>query len=175
MAITNKSNTEASGKDYWRTSPEIINDAMVLINTGSFNTDVCVSGEDVKIKKCLSFITEKQDALRSDNWFLGYGKTSFCNPPFTRKWEFFQKAVEQVNKWGLQVLMVMPYNPITQAWKENVSKANCIVYRPDGRYQFLLPDGTRPKNSCNFETCLILIVPFKLGCVTVDYKRGLYE
>lgn len=175
MSNINKSNTPKPEKDYWRTSPELINDAKKLINTRSFNTDVCVTGADVSIKNCLSFITEKTDALKASSWFLGYGNTSFCNPPFSAKFQFFQKAIEQVKNHGKQVLMTLPYTPCTKEWHDNVHGTDCIIYVPDGRYQYLLPDGSKPKNSCNFETCLILIVPFKCGNVIVNYKRGLCE
>lgn len=176
MAIINKSNTKQSEKDYWRTSTELINDALKLLNVKGFDTDVACSSEDVKIETALTCITEENDALRCYSWFLReMNTTSFCNPPFSKKWEFFQKAVEQVNKFGKQVLMILPYTPVTKSWQDNVHGQNCIIYIPDGRYQYLLPDGTKSANSCNFETCLVLIVPFKCGNVIVNYKRGLHE
>lgn len=175
MANINKSNTPMFEKDYWRTSPELVDDALNLLGIKGFDTDVCCSNELIKIDKAETCITESDDALNSNLWFLHgrVGNTSFCNPPFTLKWQFFQKAVEQSKKWGKQVLMVLPYTPTTKQWHDNVHDKDCIIFVPDGRYQYLLPDGSKPKNSCNFETCLILIVPFKCGNVTVNYKRGL--
>lgn len=181
MAITHKSQTEKQNKDYWRTPPELIDDALKLIGARGFDIDVCCSDEEVQIPKSYWCLLEDQDALGDIDWFSdNYSDcsgpiftTSFCNPPFSKKWEFFKKAVEQVNKRGKQVLMVLPYTPITKQWHENVHGQDCIIYVPDGRYQYLLPDGTKPVNSCNFETCLILIVPFKCGNVIVNYRRGL--
>lgn len=177
MVVINKSNTKQSEKDYWRTSELLINDALTLLNIKDFDTDVCCLNEDVKINSATCYITESDNALDSNLWFLAGNpsNTSFCNPPFSRKWEFFQKAVEQVNKWSKQVLMVLPYTPITNAWSENVHGKNCIIYIPNGRYQYLLPNGEKPTGGCNFDTCLILIVPFKCGNVRVNYKRGLSE
>lgn len=175
MAILNKSQTEKQNKDYWRTSELLINDALTLLNIKGFDTDVCCSSEDVKINNATCYITESNNALESNLWFLAGNpsNTSFCNPPFSQKWEFFQKAVEQVNKWSKQVLMVLPYTPATKVWSDNIHGQNCIIYVPDGRYQYLLPSGEKPKGSCNFDTCLILIVPFRCGNVRVNYKRGL--
>ncbi|MCO6539885.1 MAG: hypothetical protein J6569_07100 [Gilliamella sp.] len=177
MAILNKSQTEKQNKDYWRTSELLINDALTLLNIKGFDTDVCCSSEDVKINSATCYITESDNALESNLWFLASypSNTSFCNPPFSRKWGFFQKAIEQVNKFSKQVLMVLPYTPATKAWSDNVHGQNCIIYVPDGRYQYLLPSGEKSVNNCNFDTCLILLVPFRCGNVRVNYKRGLSE
>ena len=181
MAIINKSQTDKQSKDYWRTPQELIDDALKLIGAKGFDVDVCCSNEDTKIPKSYWCLLENQDALGDDmDWFSdNYPEcsgpifaTSFCNPPFSKKWEFFKKAVKQVEKWGKSILMVFPYTPVTTAWVKNVHRQDCIIYVPDGRYQYLLPDGNKPVNSCNFETCLILIVPFKCGNVIVNYKRG---
>lgn len=187
MSNINKSNTPKPEKDYWRTSPELVNDALKLLNIDMFDTDVCCTNELVSIAQCQAYITENTDALKEDiTWHLDcfikrppkYSNSLlplFCNPPFSLKYQFFQKAVEQVKRHGKQVLMVLPYTPCTKQWHDNVHSTDCIIYVPDGRYQFLLPDGSNPKSSCNFETCLVLIVPFKCGNVIVNYKRGLCE
>ncbi|WP_392562531.1 DNA N-6-adenine-methyltransferase [Orbus sturtevantii] len=173
MAITNKSNTSKETKDFWRTSPELVNDALKLLNIYMFDVDICCTSYNEKISKALKFISEKDDALELTDCWFDRGSYSFINPPFSKKWIFFNAAVEVVNKTKKNILMVMPYTPCTKEWHENVHSTNCIIYVPDGRYQYLLPDGTKPKNSCNFETCLVLIVPFKCGNVIVNYKRGL--
>lgn len=172
MAILNKSKTDSSQKDCWRTPPELISDALKLLGIDKFDTDVCCEHENVSIDEAIFCIAEKDDALRSE-WFSTHYKTSFCNPPFSKKWEFFEKAIEQSTKWQSNVLMVMPYTPCTKEWHANVHSENCIIYVPNGRYQFLLSDGSKPKNSCSFDVCLILIVPFLCGNVIIDYERGL--
>lgn len=176
MAVTNKSNTPKSTKDYWRSSPELVNDALRLLGIETFDLDVCALNHKVRINPSRGFISEDYDSLKEHvRWFstTGFGSTSFCNPPFSRKWEFFRKAIEQSKQLKGNVLMVLPYTPCTKEWADNVHGTDCIIYVPDGRYQYLLPDGSKPKSSCNFETCLILIVPFNCGNVTVNYKRGL--
>lgn len=184
MAIINKSQTEKQNKDYWRTSLELINDAKNLLKIKWFSVDVCAKDRDTSIWLSTAYIDENINALSPKvNWNKHYIIKSesfhsrdlpmFCNPPFSQKWQFFSKAIEQSQQYHLSILMVLPYTPATKQWHQNVHGQNCIIYIPDGRYQYLLPDGTKPVNSCNFETCLILIVPFKCGNVIVNYKRGL--
>lgn len=174
MTNITKSNTDINEKDYWRTPPSLVDDALRLLNIPIFSVDVCSKNIETSIKKSLSCITEEQDALTFDHWFIkGISFTSFCNPPFSKKWDFFQKAKEQVLKYARSVLMVLPYTPCTKEWVNNVHSTNCIIYVPDGRYQYLLPDGSKAKGSCNFETVLVHIVPFTIGNVIINYKRGL--
>ncbi|MFQ0991367.1 DNA N-6-adenine-methyltransferase [Gilliamella apicola] len=184
MVNLNQSNTPKSEKDYWRTPNNLINDAIGLLNTWQFSVDVCAKDADTSIGLATAYIDENIDALSplvewDENYIVKNERYNckhlpmFCNPPFSKKWEFFQKAIEQSKSSGHNILMVMPYTPATRAWHENVINQDCIIYVPDGRYQFLLPNGERSQNSCSFETCLILIVPFKCGNVIVNYKRGL--
>ena len=186
MVNLNQSNTPKSEKDYWRTPKNLINDAKMLLNTRWFSVDVCAKDASISIGSSTAYINENIDALSP---LVDWDKNSlikkkhyhckhlpmFCNPPFSKKWEFFQKAIAQSKTSRHSILMVMPYTPTTKSWHENVHGQNCIIYVPDGRYQYLLPNGERATNSCSFETCLILIVPFKCGNVIVNYKRGNYE
>ena len=185
MAIINKSQTDKQNKDYWRTSPELINDAQMLLKIRWFSVDVCAKDRDTSIGLSTAYIDENINALsplvdwnkhclvKSEEYHCKY-LPMFCNPPFSEKWQFFSKAIEQSRRHHLSILMVFPYTHATKQWHRNIHGKDCIIYVPDGRYQYLLPDGTKPtKNRCNFETCLILIVPFKCGNVIVDYKRGL--
>ena len=182
MVSLNQSNTPKSEKNYWRTPENLIIDALTLLNIPRFSVDVCAKNADTSIRSSTAYIDESIDALNTIRWdenniiknerYHCKHLPMFCNPPFSKKWEFFQEAVSQSQVWGREILMVMPYTPATRAWHENVLNQNCIIYVPDGRYQFLLPNGERSQNSCSFETCLILIVPFKCGNVIVNYQRG---
>ena len=186
MVNLNQSNTPKSEKDYWRTPKNLIGDAQMLLNVPQFSVDVCATNADISIGLATADIDESIDALSP---LVEWDKNNiikieryhckhlpmFCNPPFSKKWEFFQRAIAQSKISGHSILMVIPYTPATRAWHENVINQDCVIYVPDGRYQFLLPNGARATNSCSFETCLILIVPFKCGNVIVNYKRGNYE
>lgn len=177
-----QSDTPKNDKDYWRTPRTLLEDALTLLNVSFFSVDVCAKNSDTSIVLSTAYIDEDIDALnpnvRWDEHYIhkgdrGYNKhlPMFCNPPFSKKWEFFQKAVAQSKLSGHSILMVMPYTPATRAWHENVHEQNCIIYVPDGRYQYLLPNGQKHNGSCSFETCLILIVPFKCGNVIINYRR----
>ena len=91
MAILNKSQTEKQSKDYWRTSPELINDALGLLGVTSFDTDVCCSAESVKINKSFAYISEAQNALNNEWFTLQNSTPSFCNPPFSQNGNFLRK------------------------------------------------------------------------------------
>lgn len=182
MVNLRQSYTPEINKDYWRTPNNLLEDALMLINTGYFSVDVCAKDYDTSISTSTAYIDEEIDALdpyvRWDTHYIDKGERGhckylpmFCNPPFSKKWKFFQKAIEQSTLCKNNILFVMPYTPTTKVWHEYVHKANCIIYVPDGRYQYLLPNGDKYEGSCNFETCLILIVPFKCGNVIVPYDR----
>lgn len=186
MAIINKSKTEKQNKDYWRSPPNLIGDALMLLKIRCFSVDVCAKDRDTSIELSTAYIDENIDALSpSVDWnkhnivkneaFHCKYLPMFCNPPFSQKWKFFNKAIEQTKKFNQSILMVFPYTPVSKQWHENIHSQDCIIYVPDGRYQYLLPDGIKPENSCNFETCLILVVPFKCGNVIVNYKRSLKQ
>lgn len=184
MAITHKSQTEKQSRDYWRTGPELVYDAQKLLKIRWVSIDVCAKDRNTSIWLSTAYIDENIDALSPTvNWYEHHivknkflyrrDLPMFCNPPFSKKCQFFSEAIEQSQCYHQCILMVLPYPPSTKQWHENVHGQDCIIYVPDGRYQYLLLDGTKPINSCNFETCLISIVPFKCGNVMVNYKRGL--
>ena len=168
-----KSETKQSEKDYWRTPQNLLEDALRLLDIYQFDKDCCAKSSAEKIGYASDFISESHDALQCANWF-NYDSLnpSFCNPPFSRKWEFVKKAKEQVSRYVKSVLFVLPYAPCTKAWREHVDGSNCIVYVPDGRYQFLKPDGTKAGN-CSFAVALVLFVPFFTnGAIYINYKIG---
>lgn len=166
-----KSKTEMAEKDYWRTPDNLKVDGLMLIGADNFGMDACA--KDVGVAVCMNFISESENALTTE-WDRGCFKYPiFCNPPFSLKWEFFHRAVQQVNKHKRPVLFVMPYEPASVTWRNVVDKTNCLVYEPDGRYNYLLPDGSKTKNGCNFPTALIHIVPHYTGGASyIKYERG---
>ena len=104
MVNLNQSNTPKSEKDYWRTPKNLINDAKMLLNTRWFSVDVCAKDASISIGSSTAYINENIDALSP---LVDWDKNSlikkkhyhckhlpmFCNPPFSKKWEFFQKAI----------------------------------------------------------------------------------
>lgn len=174
------SSTSSLEKDYWRTPENLTSDIKNLLNINQFSIDVCCANDEIAIADSLHCLTEFDDSLAIDNWieFLGLKTIDvkdpfFCNPPFSKKYLFFQKAVEQVKLTRIPCAFVMPYEPVSQLWREKVSPQDCLVYVPDGRYHYLRPDGSKNKHGCNFPTCFIYILPFSThGAVTIDYVKS---
>ena len=97
----------------------------------------------------------------------------WCNPPFSRKLEFIAKAREAQFE-GNSGMMLLPYEPITKWWRENLTE-DVIIYEPDGRYNFLDQSGTE-KKGVNFASVLICFPAHKIGkAIHVQYKRGVGE
>lgn len=126
MDNLNQSNTQKAEKDYWRTPNNLINDALGLLNTWRFGVDVCAKDADTSIALATTYIDESIDALSplvelDENYIVKNERyhcqhlPMFCNPPFSKKWEFFQKAIEQYKSSGHKILMVLPYTPATRA------------------------------------------------------------
>lgn len=174
------SSTDSLEKDYWRTPENLLSDIKNLLNIKQFSIDVCCSNDEVAIVDSLYCLTESDDSLTIDNWVeflgpkvVGINDPFFCNPPFSKKYSFFEKAVEQVKLNRIACAFVMPYEPVSKIWRKIVNPTDCLVYVPDGRYNYLRPDGSKNKHGCNFPTCFVYIAPFAMnGAVTIDYVKS---
>lgn len=182
MAILIQSTTEASEKDRWATQWECLADARRLFGR-DFEIDVCAEPET---SKCDAFICHgdwldshrgnfnlKQgqkitgwDALQTnwlDNWW--------CNPPFTQKLKFIAQARKQQAN-GLQGMMLLPYEPLTAWWRNNLAE-DVIIYEPDGRYNFMEVDGVTKKSGANFGSVLVAFPAMKIGpSIRVPFNRA---
>ena len=96
----------------------------------------------------------------------------FCNPPFDLKGPFIRHAKwQQVN--GRSGMMLLPYERQTDWWRRGVGKG-CIIYEPDGRYNFLERDGETKKSGVNFGSALVCFPAMHIGdSITVPFNRGI--
>lgn len=168
--LSKKSKTDDDKKDLWNTSWPAVRDAQALIGQ-PFVLDACAT--DAATAKAREFITPEQDALKTD-WLSGNGAV-WCNPPFTRKPEFLMRALEQAKRWGRLVVVMIPYEPCTQWWREYVSGKATAVFMPDGRYTFLAPDTKQPIPGVNFVSCFVLFSPLQTPTQYVEFRRGIGE
>ncbi|EKE79070.1 DNA N-6-adenine-methyltransferase [Idiomarina xiamenensis] len=162
-----KTTTPSSAKDYWRTSDQAYRDACYLCGVDDFNVDVAADDGN---KKCAAYISEQADSLRID-WFLGDFANAWCNPPFSRKVEFLQKAYSE-RKRGL-ICMMLPYEPCTTWWRENIDGKATIVYVPDGRYNFLHPETGKQMSGVPFSAAFIVFTSLVSPTHYVQFKRGI--
>lgn len=135
--------------------PEWVNNAPgydLLKNNGNTAT-----GENAI---CVGF-----DALQV-SWEDGW----WCNPPFDNKVAFIQKAVEEMFK-GHDGMMLLPYEPLTNWWRDNVTGYASVIYEPNGRYPFCEIDGITKKAGVNFGSALVLFTRRKLDTPRQIFKK----
>lgn len=160
------SNTPESKKDNWNTPWHAVRDAEALLGQ-SFMQDACAC--DKATAKAPMFITPEQDSLKTE-WIVG---PVWCNPPFSRKTEFLQRAHEQAIKHSIIVCMMLPYEPCTKWWREHVSGKASIIYVPDGRYNYCDPATKAEITGVNFASCFVVFTPLTMPTQVVDFDRGI--
>lgn len=166
MKNTIQTNTPLNIKDYWRTSDRAYRDACYLCGVDNFNVDVAADDGN---KKCYAYISEQADSLCID-WFLGDFENAWCNPPFSRKVEFLQKAYEQ--RIGGLICMILPYEPCTKWWRENIDGKATVVYVPDGRYNYCHPETGKTVQGVNFASAFVVFTALTMPTQYVQFVRG---
>lgn len=165
--LENKSKTPDDKKDFWNTDWRAVRDAEALIGQ-SFSLDACA--KDAKAAKAPTFISPEQNALTTP-WLAGKGAV-FCNPPFTMKPEFLTRAKEQSQLWQRNVIVMVPYEPCTQWWRQYVSGQATAVFMPDGRYGYLDDDTKQLVPGINFTSCFLLFTPLLMPTQYLEFQRG---
>lgn len=193
MAILVKSKTSSDNKNLWGTTWECFEDATELYGR-KFECDVAA---EPLTAKCRKYFTSPDilDSLIFDRWntavLLNHAESVlgnvcvgldalnlswpdhwFCNPPFDLKGPFIRHA-----KWqqvqGRPGMMLLPYERQTDWWRRGVSKG-CIIYEPDGRYNFLERDGVTKKSGVNFGSALVCFPAMHIGdSITIPFTRGI--
>ena len=130
---------------------------------------------DYSVSVADSCITEEMDALSVQNWFdlvtdqHKLFPVAWCNPPFSQKKAFLQKAFEQsVNGF---IMMMLPFAPATGWWRSLVTHRATTVFVPDGRYNFLNPVTGEIAPGSKFPTCFVLFSPLSQVCQWVEFER----
>ena len=192
MAILTKSNTPEDDKNFWATSWEAFCDAEVLYGR-EFQIDVAAEpattkcarwiGSPMFYDQILDYRT-KNDAKRAlfmspgicvglDSLNIPWENDWWCNPPFDLKLEYVA-AARKAQRSGLNGMMLLPYEPLTIWWRD-ILERDCIVYEPDGRYQFYERDGVTQKNGSNFGSVLVGFPSYHLrDSIRIPYRRGIY-
>ncbi|OOF25065.1 hypothetical protein BZJ19_10115 [Salinivibrio proteolyticus] len=189
MAILVKSTTAASDKNRWGTQWECFWDAQALYGR-EFQLDVAAEPETAKVNRFYTsgdwidrsraagaFVTNPKativgfDALSHD-WEHDW----WCNPPFDLKREFAAHAAKQARQNGFSGMMLLPYEPLTGWWLELIEGVAAAVYEPDGRYNFVEPDGVTKKTGVNFGSVPVLFTPGYFPTTQrIRYRRGVRD
>ena len=95
--------------DYYETPPPILKD--LEISTGKrINIDVSATPDN---KVCHYYIGENEDALTMP-WKQTFADptVAFCNPPRSKNGKFVNKAYEEWEKGGLDIIMMLCWNDL---------------------------------------------------------------
>lgn len=150
-------------RDYWRTTPSTIEDAIDLSGGRTIALDACV--EKPEYSYGLNCITEKQNAFVAD-WGnkmrlspMPEQPMIWCNPPYSQKEEFFHLCARQVAILEIPVMMLIPFAPTTAWWDRTVCMYNSEVFIPNGRICFMHPETEVVERSPRIATCLVYLTP----------------
>lgn len=99
---------------------------------GKFDYDPATTDEKAKEFGIKVYDTILTDGLKRD-W--SKFKRIWLNPPFTRKKEFIQKAVETFNKVHNEIYIVIPINYLTTKELHKIVKG-ALIFIPNGRIKF---------------------------------------
>lgn len=191
MAHLVKTTTDERDANFWATSWEAFADAEALYGK-EFQLDVCAEPQTSKCERYIGnpmLIDQLLDyRTRTDTRERMLGRTCigldallpkmkwdadwWCNPPFDLKEEFILKARTQ-QLAGRPGMMLLPYEPLTLWWRRLLER-DCIIYEPDGRYQFYERDGETKKTGANFGSVLVVFPnTFIHESIRIPFKRGL--
>ena len=118
-----KAGIQFSTKDEWFTPKEIVD------KFGPFDYDPATNVELAQKFGIPNYDTIETNGLTTD-WTCH--KKIWCNPPFTKKFDFLKKAVES----GKHVFFLLPIETLTTKKFHEIVKVPYIVHVPNGRIKF---------------------------------------
>ena len=131
--------------DQWETPFKLYYEALHQFDLTP-TLDVCATKKN---KKCLHYITEKEDSLVFE-WL----EDVFMNPPYSRVEDFMKKAYYQNQKHKTNILILVFAKTDTKWWHSFVEN-KAEVHFIKGRIKFLR-DGIESKNSAPYPSCWII-------------------
>ena len=158
------SKTPINIKDCWRTSIKAFSDARRLVGI-EFFLDAAASEENAL---CGHYLSEDNNALER-SWSTN--GAVWCNPPFSMKREFLDKAWHEAKANELTVCVMIPFEPATKWWADYVMGRATVVFIPDGRYSYLHPESGEDIGSPNFASCFVVFTPLDVPTQYVHFER----
>ena len=156
-----KAGLQFSQKDEWYTPKPIVD------FFGPFDYDPCTTKRLAKNFGIKNYDTIKTDGLKAD--WKKYKKV-WVNPPFTRKFDFLNKAVETVMwNWDTRVFFLLPIETLTtKKFHEIVGGQPYRLWLPDGRIKF--EDGHGGGTSPAFGTVVLEFGSRLVGKETINWS-----
>ena len=136
-----KAGLQFTNKDEWYTPKSLVE------KFGKFDYDPATTKERAEYLGIPNYDTIETDGLTKD--WTQY-KRIWINPPFTRKFEFLEKAVQ----CGKRVFFLMPIDSLpTRAFHKAMGGGHYKIYLPNGRIKF--EDGTERSTSPAFGSIVL--------------------
>ena len=143
MNTEHKSNTDKSIRDLWQTPKQLFNN---LNKEFIFTHDVAASDDN---HLCDKYLTEKDNALD-----FRWGKTNWCNPPYSNIMPWVKKAAIEHQK-GKTIVMLVPADTSVQWFKEAYNSCNEVRFIT-GRLAFVNADTKNPVSGNNKGSVLFI-------------------
>lgn len=158
------SKTPVNIKDCWRTNLKALLDATRLVGF-PFRLDVAADEEN---SLCDEYFSAEDNAL-TKSWACD--GAVWCNPPFSLKREFLEKAWIESIEHKIPVCVMIPFEPATKWWADYVMGRATVVFIPDGRYSYLHPETGEDIGSPNFASCFVVFTPLDVPTQYVHFER----
>lgn len=153
-----KAGLQFQKRDEWFTPKEVMD------FFGPFDYDPATTEGQAKRYGILRYDTIETDGLKRQ-W--GQFRTIWINPPFTRKFEFLDKAIETVMWSGSKIFFLLPAETITtKKFHEIVGGQPYTLWVPNGRIKF--EDGSGGASSPAFGS---VVLEFYHGFVGTQIKH----
>jgi len=136
------------GNDNFETPPNLFRQLDRIFN---FTLDVACTKDNCKCYKGF-FYDDDIDALNQD-WT---DERCFCNPPFSKKSQFIEKAYNEVINGNCPiVVMILPSNSLDCKAFQKYIKKNFFYETLDGRVSFIEPTEKKPMKGNNSGTTIV--------------------
>lgn len=148
-----KAGIQFSSKDEWYTPKEVVD------FFGPFDYDPATTREQAKYLGIPYYDTIETNGLKQD--WRRFDKI-WINPPFTKKFEFLDKAVETVMWNDGKIFFLMPAETMTtKRFHDIIGGQPYTLWIPDGRIRF--EDGSEKPSSPAFGSVVIELDHYFVG------------
>lgn len=151
VAVTAKSTTKPSVRDNWAT-PQAVVDAVEQHLRVRFVIDVCATGET---KKCPEYYGPE---LGIDGLAVEWGAFNWCNPPFSNKLSWLEKAKKEALERSAITAFLTAEDSGT-AFTKDLENASDLILKPNRRIAFIDENG-RIQSSPPFYSIIAIITPW---------------
>ena len=136
------------GNDNFRTPQPLFDQLDRIFN---FTLDAACTTEDCKAQ--FGFYYDRDIDALTQNWG---GYRVFCNPPFSKKAQFIEKAYNEVINGDCPiVVMVLPSNCQDSKAFQTYIKKNFFYETLSGRVSFIDPETKQPMKGNNSGTTIV--------------------